>query len=169
MKPLLLILFTLLLAGAGMAQQKRIPYQISAGFSAHGTISGDTTYFKYQNSRGDLQLYFNRNIRVPSSKYDYPELETGTCTLHFLIDTLGAVIQSWCEHITNEMVAKEALRVIQKIGKLTPTKIGGKPVRTEVTASVGFYYAEDTTYKSGKDDIIIIAYPPRHKKVAGVR
>lgn len=162
----ILPLFTILLLAAG-AQAQHIPYQIKAGLSNYGTVSGDTAYFQIpgEKSSNNLARFFNKNLRMPQS--NGPDgLETGSCTLHFVLDTTGTIVHSWCEQISNEMIAKEVLRVAQKLGKMTPSSIGGRSVRTEIEMSFKFYVEGGTIPVSTQTraDIVVVGYPAVRKQ-----
>jgi hypothetical protein len=148
-------------AGAQLARKTRT---ITTSFSKNGTISGDTTFFKYDDKDGALQRFFNRNLRIPTSG-DYREMEFGTCNLYFIIDREGKVTKTWCDSVTNEEVEKEVLRVAGKLPSLKPTTIKGKPVITKVMTTVVMAHSNDKDDYTGiQADIIVIGYDPVHKK-----
>jgi hypothetical protein len=163
---LLFLSVSMLLAGfAGLAQRQE-PLPIKAGMLNHATVSGDTSYFQYQDTRtgNSIQRFFNRNLRMPSLPASPDELQEGTCDLYFVLDATGTIVHTWCEKITNEQVAKEVLRVAQKLQKMQPTTIAGKPVSTEVRMSFVFYIEPGTPSGSTGADVVVVGYAPSHKK-----
>jgi hypothetical protein len=150
----LLILCMLFSAGILQAQDPAYPRLVQATIWQHGTVSGDTTYFKHPSGLGK---YFNRNLRMPVSGSGY--LETGTCELSIIIDTTGKVVKRWMEQGTSKALGNEVLSVAKKIGKLAPTTIKGEPVFTQVKMSFGFYLGEDTVaIKNSETYFKIIGY-----------
>lgn len=148
-------------AGAQSAKKKRT---ITASISKHGTTSGDTTFFSYYGPAGDLMRYFNRNLRIPREE-GTGELEYGSCNLNFVIDKAGNVTKAWCDSVTNITVEKEILRVAGKLALIKPTRIKGKPVVTNVMATVVMIYNEAyDPNKPLKADIVVIGYGEQRKK-----
>jgi hypothetical protein len=167
MRPLFLSVFMLLAGFAGFAQrQTTLP--VKADMSNHATVSGDTSYYQYPDTRAgnNIQRFFNRNLRMPSLPASPEELQEGTCDLYFVLDTTGTIVHSWCEKITNEQVAKEVLRVAQKLQKMQPTTIAGKPVSTEVRMSFVFYIEPGTPHGSTRADVVVVGYAPSRKKTS---
>ena len=165
MRRLILFSTILLLTIHVAAQSARKTRTITTSFSKNGTISGDTTFFNYNNYNGQndgLRRFFNRNLRVPLSA-GTDEMELGSCNLYFIVDTAGKVTRTWCDSVTNKAVEKEVLRVAGKLATMIPTKIKGKPVFTKVMTTVLMEHVnEKESY--GNADILVIAWDPVHKK-----
>ncbi|MFL5746407.1 MAG: hypothetical protein ACJ751_17150 [Niastella sp.] len=171
MRHLILFSTILLLTMHAGAQSARKTRTITTSFSKNGTISGDTTFFKYDGQSigqfGALTRFFNRNLRVPMAA-DGSGMELGTCNLFLIVDTAGKVTKTWCDSVTNTAVEKEVLRVAGKLATMKPTTIKGKPVFTKVMASIIMAYGKDNEPYTGRQaDVIVIAYDPVHKKALG--
>jgi hypothetical protein len=154
---------SLLMLHAG-AQSAKKTHTITTSFSKHSTTSGDTTFFSYYGPAGDLLKFFYRNIRIPNI-VGTTELEYGSCNLYFIIDTAGNVTKTWCDSVTNKEVEKEILRVAGKLAWLKPTKIKGKPVVTNVKATIVMMHNE--AYESNKNlkaDIVFLGYDVQRKQ-----
>lgn len=92
-------------------------------------------------------------------------MELGSCNLHFIIDTAGRVIKTWCDSVTSKAVEKEVLRVAGKMAVMKPTTIKGRPVFTKVMASVIMVYGKDNEpYTDRQADVIVIVYGINYKK-----
>lgn len=165
MRHLILFSTLLLLTMHAGAQSARKTRTITTLFSKNGTISGDTTFFKYDNYNGQpdqLRRFFNRNLRVPLIE-GTDEMELGSCNLYFIVDTAGKITKTWCDSVTSKVVEKEVLRVAGKLATMKPTMIKGKPVFTKVVTTVLMEHAnEKESY--GNADILVIAWDPVHKK-----
>lgn len=144
----------LLLVNYGQAQSKKQGDTLATRFPNHGKISGDTVFFKYIPI--DLTRFFLRNFRVAVGTKGY---ELGYCTLFFVIDTSGAVTHAWCEQVTNELVAKEALRLTNKLTGLKPTYIKNKPIITKVKTTIAIVDSEKVTDKDKQSDLWLTVYP----------
>jgi hypothetical protein len=166
MKPLLLILVLVAAAVTCTAQKKkRTPALIRARLADHGRVAGDTVYYRYGpgQSMRELERFYNRNLRMPYAR-DYDGMEVGSCEVHILVDTGGTISRTWCEEITNHILAKEVLRVTGKIPAMHPSTIRSKPVQTELVISFNFYLNGDTISPKKKTDIVVIGFPPVHKR-----
>jgi hypothetical protein len=164
MKHLILCSAISLLMLHASAQSAKKTRTITASISKHGSTSGDTTFFSYYGPAGDLMRFSNRNLRIPREE-GTGELEYGSCNLHFMIDTAGNVTKTWCDSVTSQVVEKEILRVAGKLAWIKPTKIKGKPVVTNVMATIVMIYNE--VYDSNKNvkaDIVVIGYGEQRKK-----
>lgn len=162
MKPYITLSFALLLMLAVSAQAKKKVRTVTAPFLKHGNVLGDTTFFYYSGPTGnDLMRFFQRNMRV---RLEDGEQQFGYCTLYFMIDTTGEITKAWCDSVTNEWVEKEMLRVVNKLARLKPTVIKGKPVITKVKTTVAMLHADDPAVKTTKVDLLVYASDPRHKK-----
>jgi hypothetical protein len=176
----LILFFAISLSMHYADAQTTINTTITASFSKYGITSGDTTFFSYHDSRGTtLQRFFDRHIRIPQ-KSGTPDLETGSCTLYFIIDTAGNVTKTWCDSVTNKEVEKEVLRVVGRLtgslagnlASLKPTRIKGKPVVTEVMAKVIMIQSDSNDsqqdlYKRLKADVLVVwASPAKRKNLA---
>lgn len=166
MRHLILFSTVLLLTIHAGAQSARNTRTITTSFSKNGTISGDTTFFNYNNNdngRNDgLMRFFNRNLRVPLVE-GTGEMELGSCNLYFIVDTAGKITKTWCDSVTNKAVEKEVLRVAGKLATMMPTTIKGKPVFTKVMTTVLMEHVnEKESYR--KADILVVAWDPVHKK-----
>lgn len=139
------------------AQATKQKDTLESRFPNHSRVSGDTSFFKY--TPVDLTRFFLRNLVIKDGPNGY---EFGHCTLFFVIDTTGAVTKAWCEQVTNESVAKEALRVTNRLTGLKPTYIKGKPVITKVKATIALVDSEKITDTDKLADIWMIAYPVVH-------
>lgn len=165
MRHLILCSTVLLLTMPAGAQSAHKIRTITTLFAKNGSISGDTTFFNfnnYNNSPDGLRRYFNRNLRVPMV-VGTDEMELGACNLYFIVDTAGRVTKTWCDSVTNKAVEKEVLRVAGKLPAMRPTMIKGKPVFTQVMTTVKMEHANDQEVY-GKADILVIAWDVVHKK-----
>jgi TonB family protein len=154
MKLILLLLAMFSLMNMVSAQDTVSPSLVQASLKQSGTVSGDTTYYKHPTGLG---RYFNRNLRMPL--FGQGNMQTGTCRLSFIIDTLGKVGNVSIEETSNKAVGKEVLSVAKKMGKLTPTLINGVPVNTQVSISFGFYAVEpDAPVVKRSEDILVMGY-----------
>lgn len=166
MRHLILFSTILLLTMHAGAQSARKTRTITTSFSRNGTISGDTTFFKYDGQTlgqyGALTRFFNRNLRVPIAE---DGVELGTCNLFMIVDTAGKVTKAWCDSVTNTAVEKEVLRVTGQLARMKPTTIKGKPVFTKIMASVIMTYGKDNEAYTGRQaDIVVIYYGTNYKK-----
>jgi hypothetical protein len=166
MKHLILFCTILLLAFHADAQAGRKTRTITTTFSKRGTVSGDTTFFNNNSDNVDLLRFFNRNLRVAITPEQ--EMELGSCNLYFIVDTAGKVTKTWCDSVTNTAVEKEVLRVAGKLPTMKATTIRGKPVFTQVMATVIMAYGKDNEAYTGRmADIVVIVYDAAYKRSVG--
>lgn len=154
---ILLVVFVFDLQGQ---QRKPLPKQahrsdtICARFSMFETIRGDTVLFKHPTTKDGLLRYFHRNLRYPLDS-----VETISCKLFFIIDKEGHVTDAWCAPGPPDAIAKEVVRVAQKMGSVIPSYVKGKPVVTRVETRI-VYFNEDSreeisNYDNYENDILI--------------